>query len=421
MAAFAVIMLTRNLLVTSADSVDRMNRTIKALADGKMDMTLRADAVRESGEVGVLENGLAALAVTHHNFMLDLDKAVLRMQSGEDGVTLDIKNLSGGLRDMAVHINTVASEGEKNRTVLINAIEAFARGDFAPLMVTAHPKAAEAVKKLSQQATALKNDALAVASAAKEGRLNIRTTGNYNGEWAHIASDINAAPDAVLKSVNEILSALERFEGANFSSGLGSYLTGDFVKVKDALERAGNMLAGHLNELSSVLNDVASGRDAALAREYRGAFQGVQSAVHAVARGYKRMSDDLERLKAEKAAVRTAPAPAARFNAGTTPTAARTTPTLNPPTNTPTARSTPTSNPPTARTSFGAASPTPARTLFGAPKPPAPAGAVVGTVTPRPAAAKTNTQAPVLPVAVGKVVIPSGAHEYNRKDFGKYK
>jgi hypothetical protein len=58
-AAALLILLTRNLIKTAAAPIDRMNKTVIALTDGKIDITLRSDAPKKAGEVGVLENGLA--------------------------------------------------------------------------------------------------------------------------------------------------------------------------------------------------------------------------------------------------------------------------------------------------------------------------------------------------------------------------
>jgi len=154
------------------------------------------------------------------------------------------------------------------------------------------------------------------------------------------------------------------------------------------LERIGEVYGGNLSEISSVLNDISYGRSANLTRNYRGSFQQIQSAVNSVSRGYERLADDLKRASAH-------PAPKVL---GTT--AAR--PAINtPPRPTPApAAHRPANNAHLHRSSAPDSAPVP---------------------TPKPQQIGGGVSAPPLPVAAGRVTVPSGAHEYNRKDFGKYK
>jgi hypothetical protein len=162
-------------------------------------------------------------------------------------------------------------------------------------------------------------------------------------------------------------------------------LQGEFEKIKTTLERINELYSGNLNELSAALNDISYGRTPNISRSYRGSFQNLQSAVSSVSRGYDRLADDLKRAN-ERAAAR----PPA-FNAAAarpqTPTAA------------------------------------PIRPTYTAPVANRPIAPVTHTTTPAASAIPNKpVAAPPLPTTTGgRVIIPSGAHEYNRKDFGKYK
>jgi len=393
LAVIVLLMLTRNLLVTSADSVDRMNRTVNALAEGKMDMTLRAEAEQESGEVGTLENGLASLALSHHNFKSDLDALLVRMKAGETGLTVDTRNMSGGLREVALLVNAIFNNSDKESASLAGVLDAYARGDFAPGVAGAHPKVAESVDKLNKQFAALRADAAALATAVKVGRFNVRTTGSYSGEWTQLASDLNATGEAMARPLSDITSGLERVESASFS-GLSAHMQGDFAKIKEALERINTLYSGHLSELASALNEVSYGRPATLTRDYRGAFQGVQSAVSAVSRAQERLNGELERAKTAN-------------NARSTFAAAR--PVITPQ---PVPRATGAALGSTGSTLGAAASRTPLGATGG--------GVQLASGVPR-RTPRAGIKTPPTAMNHAKVVVPSGAHEYNRKDFGKYK
>jgi len=387
-AVFAVmtlllVLLSRNLIKTAVDPIDRMNKTVVALTDGKIDINLRSDAAKVSGEIGILENGLAKLAINHHNFNGDLDAAVKKAQSGEMNANMDGRNYPGGLRETASQINLIANGYEKVNNGLVNAIDGFTRGDFKPNVMGMNEKTVESLERLGRQLQTLKDDANLLGQAAKEGNLAARTTGSYTGEWQRIASDMNAILESLTRPAADIVSALERLESANFSSSVQGSLPGDFEKIKSTLERINELYSGHLSELSSVLNDISYGRNPNMTRSYRGSFQQLQSAVNSVSRGYERLAEDLRRA-AQPSVPRTAITPRAAaqtFNTAPRPAAA----------------------PPPAKPSFTP----PARPAH---TPSSPAPARTQSVTP-----------PPLPVNSGRVVIPSGAHEYNRKDFGKYK
>jgi methyl-accepting chemotaxis protein len=418
LSVILIILLTRNLLITSADSVDRMNRTVKALSDGKMDMTLRADAARESGEVGVLENGLASLALSHHNFMNDLNELVGRVSTGSADSKLDMKNLSGGLRDIATNINSIVTNCEKVNTAILDMIEGFAKGEFNKSLNIAHPRAADVGDKLRERLMTLKNDAETIASAAKEGRLSARASTNYPGEWARIPSDMNTVIDAVSRPLSDIATALERYEAANFMSGASGQFPGDFAKIKELLDRIGKNYAGHLSEISTVLGDISFGRGAEMTREYRGAFSSVASAVSSVARSSERLADEINRAKNTATQTRTI-VPTRPVPSGTPPP--------------PIPSGTPPRPAPTPLRPAAAGVATAANKAFGAATSAASAARVATAATASSRASVTppmSTRAPLqqatggLPTSShgpGKVFVPSGAHEYNKKDFGKYK
>ncbi|MCL2203530.1 MAG: hypothetical protein FWB88_06290 [Defluviitaleaceae bacterium] len=387
--AIGLIMLTRNLIRTAADPIDRMNKTVTALTDGKIDITLRADAPREAGDVGVLENNLAKLAINQHNFMGDMDNLVKRAWAGEANLSLDAKNYPGGLRDLARQINDTLSGYEKVVTDVISTMDNFSRGSFTPVAASANPKVTEATQKLARQLQALKDDVGLLGQAAKDGRLNAKTSGSYTGEWLKIASDLNNILDAVNRPFTDILNALERMESCVFSASLSGHMQGDFEKIRSSFDKINALLSGHFSELSAVLNDISYGRtQSKLTRDYRGAFQPLQSAVNSVVRAYERVADDAKRTSG-------APGMPVRPTALGAGTAAR--------------PAAPTPAP--ARTPF-----TPAATR---PAPPRPAPARTAPAPSKPAGGGVN--APPLPVNSGRVHVPSGAHEYNRKDFGKYK
>jgi methyl-accepting chemotaxis protein len=371
-----------------------------------MDVTLRADAPREAGDVGILENGLAKLAISHHNFMGDLDALTRRAQNGEANLSLDARNYPGGLRDIAAQINAIATACEKTNGDFMNIIEGFSRGNFSHGTQFANPKATEVVEKLGQQLQLLKDDIQKISVAAKDGQFNARASSNYAGEWTKVASDMNALVDAIVRPVGDIASALERIEGGTFSSNMSGAFNGEFAKMKSALENINTTFAGHLNELSSVLNDISYGRSHSMTRrDYKGAFQAVQSAVNSVARSQERLADDLKKAQQTAAARPTLTGAASAIRPAATPA-----PTINRPTVTPAptinrpVTPAPAANRPMATVSRPFAS----TATSSIPRPAAPAGGGVNAPPP-------------LPINSGKVTVPSGAHEYNRKDYGKYK
>jgi len=391
-----MVMLTLNLMKTAADPIERMNKTVTALTEGKMEVNLRADAAREAGEVGVLESNLAKLAISQHNFLGDLDTLSKKASAGEALSTLDVKNYPGGQREVANHINAVISSYEKLSAGLITVFEAFARGDFSPNVTGTYPKITEAVDKLGKQLKTLKTDTQNIAQAAKDGKLTTRTGGSYNGEWSKISADLNATLESLARPVSDITAAVERLESGSFSTGVSGNMQGDFEKIKNSLEKINALYGGNLSELASALNDISFGRThVSMNRDYRGSFQQVQSAVQSVARSTERLADDVKRAQATAAA---------RPATTTTPTtAARPGGLMN---------TTTTATPPRTPT-------TPLRTATPAPRPnPTPAPRPTASA---PAPRSNNVTTPPLPVNSGKVNVPSGAHEYNRKDFGKYK
>jgi len=384
MYATVLILMASNLLRTTAEPINRMNKTVAAITDGKMDVNLRADAAREAGEVGVLESSLAKLAISHHNFNGDLERFVARVKTGETNATLEARNYPGGLCDIAMHINAVVEYMHKVNTDVLGAVDGFTRGSLAPPAVANHPKAADSVERAAAVLQALRDDLAKISSAVKAGQFNVRTTGMYAGDWTKMASDINAMADAPQRPLTDIISALERIESGVFSSSISNSLTGEYARVKSALEKVNTTFAGNFSELSSIVNDISFGRTTVhYSQQYRGTFQQMQSAINAVVRSYDRLAEDLKRAQANASLAKTTPTGVAKL----TPTAPR--PAITAP-------------------------------ITAAPKPLTAAARTPLTPPAKPAGGGVHAPPP-LPVTSGRSTIPSGAHEYNRKDFGKYK
>ena len=373
--AVAVILLAHSLLRGYAGTMERMSSTVAALVDGKIEKI--TDALREPGAAGALEVSLAAVAIAQQRFATDLENLAARATSGEGNLSIDNRNYPAGLRDMAAQINTILQAGEAANTTFVQVLDGFAKGDFTVRTSALRPNINASAEKLAQQLQSFKSDVIAFSTAIKVGNFSARAANHYAGEWAQMAADMNAMPEAAMRIITDIQSALERMETGNFSSAISGMYHGEFAKLKETVMRICKLFTEHFNELSSALDMVSRGREVSTTRDYRGAFSPLQSAVLAVSRSQARLTADLERAKKAAETVRAIP-PAVR---------------------------------PTSANANSRASDADALSAL---LPPA-------DTRPRP---RPKGVAPPITVSAarsGRSIVPSGAHEYDRKDYGKYK
>ncbi|MGE5411128.1 MAG: methyl-accepting chemotaxis protein [Clostridiales bacterium] len=136
------------------------------------------------------------------------------------------------------------------------AIEANTKDEIGMMM--------QAFLKMTSNIKALVDDANYLATAAVNGKLQVRAdVSKHKGEFAQVVNGINNTLDAVVNPLNIAANFIERISIGDIPGKITDNFTGDFIKIKDNL----NLLIESMNSITNVAQERASGNLIVSAKE----------------------------------------------------------------------------------------------------------------------------------------------------------
>lgn len=204
---------------------------------------LKTDVERVRGNVQDLMSALTHMSEEHDKGDIDVVIPVDKFQNDFAKVADAINNMVAG------HI-TVKKKA-------MACVAEFGRGNFeAPLENFPGKKAFinETVERVRANLKALIEDAGTLATAATDGRLQIRADANrHQGDFRKIIQGVNDALDSIVTPMTNIAKGIEALGRNDMSVTLEGEYRGDFLAVKNAFD---NALVGINATLSQIVDAV---------------------------------------------------------------------------------------------------------------------------------------------------------------------
>jgi methyl-accepting chemotaxis protein len=208
-----------------------------------------------------------------------------------EGVNANLDAVTGPVREAAKAVEKL-SRGE-----VPGRIDAAWRGEFTVLR-DALNRCLEAIRWLVEDVRGL-----AVAGAA--GRLDVRADANrHQGDFRAIVEGVNASLDAVVGPLREAASCVEDLSRGKIQASVGVGWKGDFVALRDALDRCLGAVRGLVEDASGLARSAVEGRlevRAEVAKhqgDFRAIVQGMNGAIEALAAPAAEATRALEQLAA---------------------------------------------------------------------------------------------------------------------------
>jgi methyl-accepting chemotaxis protein len=217
-------------------SVTELQRASEAMAVGDVNVTVTA---RGRDEIGALATSMATLVATQR----DLAQAARQIAAG----------------DMAVHVHV-----RSDRDAVGQAFTALKR----------------TLEGLVKETTAL-------ASAATVGQLEARgDASRYHGVYGELVQGINATLDAVVRPINEALEVLGRIAERDLRARMRGQYEGDFARMATAINTTAATLDEAMEQVRLASEQVAS------------AGQQIASGSQALAQGASEQAASIEEISA---------------------------------------------------------------------------------------------------------------------------
>jgi methyl-accepting chemotaxis protein len=177
---------------------------------------------------------------------------------------------------------------------LAHAAMCIAEGDLA-IMIKQHGEKdilSKSIQRVQQSLKGLVEETISLTKSASEGQLHKRGRGErFKGGYRDIIVGINSTLDAVIAPIDESLSILEKVSRRDLSARMAGHYKGDFVRIKDSLNRA-------VQNLDEALQQVALGSEqvAAASSQISSGSQSLSQSSSEAASSLEEISSSLQEV-----------------------------------------------------------------------------------------------------------------------------
>jgi len=163
------------------------------------------------------------------------------------------------------------------------ALQKMSQGDLSFDLQSSEVDLAKAVLNTREGLRGMIGQAEQLKQAMKDGNIRLRLTeGNYSGEFANYAHDINAVMDAMSNALNISMAAIEQYSRGEIPNKIENVYKGDFAKMADNLNRSIDEMKGLL-EANDVLQRMSlNDHTTKVEGKYAGVYGSMGEAVNLV-------------------------------------------------------------------------------------------------------------------------------------------
>lgn len=140
----------------------------------------------------------------------------------------------------------------------------------------------EAIDEFTEHLSTIRNTIIEAKSAVVKGNLNFVTdTSGYKGDWGEILKGLNDMSKAINSPITEIKKIMERLDKGYTDETINGDYAGEFLIIKDTVNRTINNLSILISEISTVLAALAKGDLTIKTRlEYQGEFSIIKESIN---------------------------------------------------------------------------------------------------------------------------------------------
>lgn len=272
--------------------------------------------VKPRGERDVLGKSLALVKTNVAAVIADTRSMYEAQKAGDVDVFIDADKFSGSYRDMTIGINRCVKLHTDVMNTVLSVLRAYSEGDLTANLQKLPGKQAvanETLDLLKDNLTQLIAELKRLTEAATEGRLDERGDATrFRGSYAEIVNGMNQTLNAVIGPLQEITNVLQVVASGDLTPLVTKSYQGDFDQLKQAVNtttsqvrtallQIGNntaLLAGSSEELNRVSQQMSSSADAtsAQANVVSAASEQVSKNIQTVATGADEMSASIKEI-----------------------------------------------------------------------------------------------------------------------------
>ncbi|MDF3002409.1 MAG: methyl-accepting chemotaxis protein signaling domain protein [Bacillota bacterium] len=265
-----------------ADNIREQSKAAERIAAGDLSVQIQARSEKD-----VLGFSMASVIETLKNLIEEAGGLNAAAASGKLETRGDTERFSGGYREIISGINSTLDALIKPLKLSANYIERISKGDIPEKIEEEYRGDFNEIRNDLNQCIeaiqALVEDAGELASAAQDGRLQVRADGSkHGGDFRRIVEGFNGTLDSVINPLTITAGYIQQIGNGSIPGKITDTFHGDFNELKESINACIDGLGG-LKESRDVLKKMSVNDYSVLVRgEYKGIFEEIASSVNGV-------------------------------------------------------------------------------------------------------------------------------------------
>jgi methyl-accepting chemotaxis protein len=274
------------------ERVERELREAAASATARGEQSLETALKKERARLAELQEAL--------------ERSSRAQQNGDEDALVPEERFDGPLRAIAAAGNASSRHHVAAMERLLDLIEAWGRGDFAPALPEPGGRRGRAhvvVERVRDHLRGVSAEIRTLSGAAVEGRLDVRADlVRFPGEWQTLVRGINDTLDAVLMPILVSAESFERISRGDIPDKLAQDFRGDFQDMQTNVNRCIDAVKGLVEDVDGLATSAIAGRlgvradPSRHAGDFRRIVEGINRTLDAVLAPIDESTRVLERL-----------------------------------------------------------------------------------------------------------------------------
>jgi methyl-accepting chemotaxis protein len=266
---------------------------VKAFGEGDFD----APMPQLPGKKAFINDTIEQVRANLKNLIAQMNQMSAAHDRGDIDVEIDASAFQGGFATMATGVNEMVGSHIAVKKQAMAVVQAFGDGDFdAPMPQLPGKKAFinNTIEQVRGNLRALVSDATLLATAAVEGRLEVRADASrHQGGFRSIVEGINDTLDAVIGPLNEVSRVLLAMEKGDLTQTITAQYSGNPEELRQAVNNTVATISHTVSEVIAATDQLGHA-----SAQISGASQALSQAATEQASTVEETSSSVEQMAA---------------------------------------------------------------------------------------------------------------------------
>ena len=274
----------------------KLKQAAKGIADGNLE--IRLDTTRKD-EIGDINRDFVKSIEVLKRIMNEVNEMYyIHFTKGDYKYELDENSYNGTYKEVTKSLNRLAIGYGEHFVELLEVLKKYGEGDFAA-NVSQYPDgwkwANEVIDSLRRDLVSVWSEIDVLADGASKGNLNMRADlSGYSGEWLDSFKRLNNLMETIYAPICEIRNVAARFNSGYFDKFMtGNYL-GDFLAIKNDMNRIVKGVGEYVQEIDVCLNAISDGDLTVVTNmEFSGEFDKIGKSINTISRSLREAMSEI--------------------------------------------------------------------------------------------------------------------------------